>query len=78
MQNSVRAKFKVNSLEHLEGGNKKVKLSAIYGKEGENADFTKYTPCGNTDMMITPETPANEYFEPGDEVYVDFTKVAKE
>lgn len=69
---TVRAKFKVQSVTNYEFG-KDVTLNAICGKEGENADFTKATPLGNIKISISSGVPAAEFFEPGKEVYVDFT-----
>ena len=55
----------------------KVKLSAIYGKEGENKDFADATPSGECWMQISSGRPALEFFEPGQEYYVTFTKAPK-
>ena len=60
-------------VEHLEGGDKTVKMSAVMDGDGENGDFNKYTPNGSFEMWISPETKAAEYFEPGKEYYLDFT-----
>lgn len=73
----VRAKFKCNSIEHLEGGNKTLKMYAVMDGDGENGDFNKYTPNGNIEMWVSPETKAAEYFKPGEEYYLDFTKASK-
>lgn len=66
--NSTRAPY---SLTH------KVKLGAVCGSEGENAAFTKYTPSGECWMNIDATAPALEFFEPGQDYYVTFTKVPK-
>lgn len=73
----VRALFKVNSVTHLEMGNSQIKMSAIYGKEGENADFAAATPFGSFEMHINQDRPASQFFAPGDEIYLDFTKKPK-
>lgn len=71
MSRTVKAKFKCESVLNFEGG-KTAQLRAVYGTEGENADFTKYTPSGNLSINITNEAPANDFFEPGKEYYLTF------
>lgn len=73
MSNTVRAKFRCNSITDY-GTRKEVKASAVYGNEGENADFTKYTPSGELSMHISEETKAAEFFKPGEEFYLTFEK----
>ncbi|HMF73449.1 MAG TPA: hypothetical protein VK616_18335 [Flavitalea sp.] len=73
----VKAKFVCNSILLFQHGNKQVKLSAVYGKEGENADFAKATPYGELTMNIDLDVPAAEVFNPGDEFYVYFEKIDK-
>lgn len=50
-----------------------VKFSAVYGENGEaNAEWSKWTPCGELHMQITnPE--AHAQFEEGKEYFVDIT-----
>lgn len=69
----VRAKFQCNSVEEFSHG-KRVKLSAVYGTEGENKDFTDATPSGTIEISISGDVPAADFFKPGEEVYVDFVK----
>lgn len=69
---SIKAKFRCNSITEHEGGNKEVKMVAVYSTTGENADFTKYTPSGQFSMNISPETAAVNYFKPGKEYYLTF------
>lgn len=71
MGNKVRAKFHCNSVE-LNEYNSKAKLTAVYGKEGENADFTKATPSGSLEIYIDKEVPASNFFTPGKDYYLDF------
>lgn len=73
---SVRALFKVNGVLLMEGM-KQIKMSAIYGKEGENADFAKATPSGNFEMYVSNDVPASDFFSPGDEMYLTFTRRPK-
>lgn len=72
---SVKAKFKCDSVTTDEYG-KEVKLSAVCGNAGENADFTKYTPSGSLSMRLDKDAvAASEYFAPGKEYYIVFDAV---
>jgi len=77
MSNSVVAKFKCNSVENFYES-KKARLTAIYSDKGENADFTKFTPSGNLDILIINDALASNFFEPGECYYLTFTKALKE
>lgn len=68
---SVKAKFLCQSVTDY-GKSKEIKMGAVYGKEGENADFTKYTPVGNLNIYIEKDAPASNYFNPGKEYYLTF------
>lgn len=78
---AVVAKMQVRAVETKVFGptftQHKVYLGAIYGKEGENADFAKATPSGECWMQIEDGRPALEFFEPGQDYYCTFTKVPK-
>jgi hypothetical protein len=52
----------------------KVRLGAIYGKDGENKDFADATPSGECWMQISNGRPAAEFFRPGKRYYVTFTE----
>lgn len=70
----VRAKFRCQSItDYGQGMDKRVEFQAVYGREGENADYSKYTPSGRIEMNLSPDTKAAEAFAPGREFYVDFT-----
>lgn len=71
---STRAKFRCLSVED-QGFNKKVKLTVAYDPQGngENANFTKATPCGEIWMTIDNPAAAIQ-FEPQKHYYVDFTQ----
>lgn len=74
---AVRAKMQVNTLEtteHAHGSYKKVKLGCVYGKEGENADYSKATPSGECWMQIDAGTKAAGFFKPGKSYYVTFVE----
>lgn len=75
MKKSVKAKLEVTSIEILKGGYRKLKLNAVNGNTNENVDYAKYTPSAELNMHISPETPAIDFFNIGDEFYVEFTKV---
>lgn len=77
---AVRAKMHCQSFETRQYGpteeskTVKVNLGAIYGKEGENADFAKATPSGACWMQIDAGVPASRFFTPGKSYYVTFTE----
>jgi hypothetical protein len=52
-------------------------MSSIYGKEGENAGFAKWTPSGSLEIMVENETYAAKNWQVGDEFYLNFQKVPK-
>lgn len=54
----------------------KVRLGAVYGKEGENKDFADATPSGECWMQISDGRPALDFFKPGKRYYVTFTEAA--
>jgi len=70
---NVKAKFRCNSVTD-NGYNKKASLNAVYGTEGENADFTKATPAGNLEISIDKDVPASDFFEPQKDYYLTFEK----
>jgi len=77
MLGAVVAKMQVQSVETqrmTHTTQHKVKLGAIYGKEGENKDFADATPSGECWMQISDGRPAAEYFKPGKKYYVTFTE----
>lgn len=69
----IRAKFKVQSITD-NGYNTQAKLTAVCGKEGENAGFSKATPSGDMNITIDKGTPAAEFFKPQQCVYLDITE----
>jgi hypothetical protein len=75
----VRAKFRCNSIvPGFSEGQKKITLNAVYGNEGENADYSKYTPSGNLDILIDGSTKAVDFFEQGKDYYLDFSVACAE
>lgn len=73
----IKAKFHCNSITD-NGFNKSANLTAVYGKEGENADFANATPCGTLQMTIDKDTKAAEFFEPQKDYYLYFEAVKEE
>ena len=71
----VRAKFQCGSVIPNSWGNgTTVHLNAVYGKDGENADYSKATPCGNLSLVIDGDAPASRFFTQGAEYYLDISK----
>lgn len=74
---SVRAKFKVDSIErskHYGEGSEMqtIKMTPVYGNSEENKKFYAASPSGQIHLgTINPE--AAKQFELGKEYYVDFT-----
>jgi len=67
----VKAKFSCSQVTNF-AHSKEATLNAVYGKEGENADFTKATPNGSLKISISESTPAIDFFQPGKEYYLTF------
>lgn len=74
---TVRAKFKCDSVTQFGYGGKEAKMSAVYGQQGENKDFTDATPSGQLSISISKDVPAANFFEPGQEYYLTFEKADK-
>jgi hypothetical protein len=75
MTASVRAKFRVSYLKKIHTGGDpqgEVELTAVSGKDGDNASWSKWTPTGKITMTITNPAAYN-VFDPGREFYIDFT-----
>lgn len=71
----VRAKFSCNKVSNFPNGYKEAELNAVHSESGENADFANATPSGSLTISISPDVPANNYFTPGKDYYLDFTEV---
>jgi hypothetical protein len=68
---NVRAKFQVQSVMHLQGGQAEVKLTAVHGND--NRTWTKWSPSGELRLSITNPS-ATEQFSPGAYVFLDFSE----
>lgn len=76
----VRAKFHITSIELFSSpsGSGTVKLTAGNDKEGDNIDWSKYTPSGSIQMMITNPDAFKVFmdaFNARKRFYVDFSEV---
>ena len=78
---TVKAKFRCNQVVDYNNGNdytsREVKFSAVYGKDGENADYSKATPSGQLSMYIDKGTAAYDTFQPGKDYYLTFEQAAE-
>ncbi|MFA6917001.1 MAG: hypothetical protein WC222_11430 [Parachlamydiales bacterium] len=73
---NVRAKFVCYGIkDNPSSESKTVTFGAVTSGSEENKSFSKYTPSGSIDMVISYDTPASNAFEQGKEYYVDFTPV---
>ena len=79
---SVRAKFKVDSIERGLWDKKEmhtIKMTPVYANndpEHENTKFWRYSPCGSLHLG-TINAEAASQFELGAEYYIDFTKAGE-
>jgi len=74
---SVKAKFRFYSKTTYGFGGSQIKLNAVHGGAGENADFCTATPTGSFEMQLSPGVRAADFFEPGEEYYFEITKAPK-
>ena len=77
---TVRAKFRVTGIELYESpkGSGNVKLVAGNDKEGDNKDWSQWTPNGQIQMTITNPDAFKVFmdaFNAGKRFYVDFNEV---
>lgn len=74
---TVRAKFRVASVERHEYGAENVRMLPVYdgGEDSENRTFWQASPSGKIEMHIN-NPDAHGIFEPGSEFYIDFTPAA--
>lgn len=67
----VKAKFRCNFTTDF-GNQIEANFSAVTGKEGDNADYSKYTPSGSLTIRIDKGTIAAKVFEPQKNYYLTF------
>ena len=72
--NTVKAKFMCHSIipNSWNGKSVTVHMNAVYGENGENADYSKATPCGNLSLCIDQDVPASTFFKQGECYYLTF------
>ncbi|UYD38972.1 hypothetical protein [Tolypothrix sp. PCC 7601] len=70
----MRAKFIIESVNHHLDKSVSIKSRPVLDGSEENKSFSKYTPYGNLEMKIDNPN-AVDFFIPGAEYYLDFTKV---
>lgn len=71
----IKAKFKCDHVEDSpEYQQKQVTLSPVISGSEENRSFARYTPSGLLQLSISYETPASDFFDPGEEYYLDIVK----
>jgi len=73
----VRAKFTCHKVESNEGyDNVRVEMSVVTSEgQGENADYSKYTPAGDLFIQVDNGTLGRDFFIEGKDYYLDFTSV---
>lgn len=77
---SVRAKFQCNAVvpnPYQPEKTTTVYFNAVYGKEGENADYSNATPSGQLSMGIDSNTKAATYFVQGKNYYLTFEEAGE-
>ena len=72
MSEKVRAKFVATSDAWIEG-ERTVQLDAVTNDSEENKSWSEYTPSGSLSMTISNPS-AQDFFELGQEYFLDFTK----
>jgi hypothetical protein len=73
----IIAKFRCYDVSEFPNGNKNISMGAVYGTEGENADFAKATPNGYLNFSVDKDTKASTEFVRGEDYYLTFEKVEK-
>ena len=72
---TIKAKFHCYDVSEFPNGNKSVHMGAVYGTEGENANFAKATPSGQLMLSIDKDTLAAKEFVRGEDYYLTFEEV---
>jgi hypothetical protein len=70
----IRAKFRCWYVSKREDGTESVRLGAVVGTEGDNAEWSKATPNGLLEMVISNPS-AQGYFEQGKDYYLNIERV---
>lgn len=72
--NTIRAKFTCNSSIPTAGEQHLVTFSAVTSGSEENKSFSRWTPSGRLELLISDEAPAATAFTQGKEYYLDITE----
>jgi len=76
---TVKAKFECTGIDDQpEYQGKHVELVPVVTGSEENKSFSKFTPSGILNLMISYETPASDFFTIGGEYYLDIRKADAE
>lgn len=70
----MKAKFKCQQVNKLEFG-EQAHLSPVHGDSEENKTYSKFTPSGKLEIMITNEA-VFDFFKPGKSYVLDITESA--
>jgi len=70
----ILAKFVCRESHPMEGEQHEVIFSAVMDGSDENKSFSRWTPVADLKMIISNETPAATFFEPGKEYYLRFSE----
>lgn len=72
----LRCKFQVFEVAKQSGG-RRLKLSACTTTDGDNKDWSKYTPSGNFEIFVTNEAAYEriDALKAGDLFFIDLTPV---
>jgi hypothetical protein len=70
----VLAKFKCNSIKFIEADQQVIEASPVVSGSEENKSFSRWTPAGKLEMVISNETNAGKFFNVGEEFYLTLSK----
>lgn len=71
----VKAKFTCNAvIQNSWGNGTTAHFNAVYGNEGDNADYSTATPSGSLSLVIDADVPAATFFEQEKDYYLTFEK----
>lgn len=75
----LRCKFRLIEVNKTEYG-RALKLSASCEKDGDNQDWSKYTPTGELSFTVTNEAAFEKIdaLKPGDHFYIDINAIEPE
>ena len=75
----LRCKFRVESITR-EGSGRRLRLSASNQKDGDNKDWSQWTPSGSFEIYVSNQSafPQIDAMNPGDHFWIDVAPVAVE